>query len=193
MKRAMLLIVLLCQVYGCANVLQPYPQAAELFPDGQSLWQIRLGRGESQLFTGLLALDKEQDQLTAILLDSTGIKLMEESILATGKIEVITLLPAVRNKRLAPFLGKGLFRLFFSTTDFKDEPCQRNGLFKLCFGVNDDGQLIKSRNMGPFVLWSSNYFINNHGSTPGLTEVKLNAGWFTPYLQLKKSGEEATH
>lgn len=192
MKKVLLLILLSCQLAGCTSVLYPYPQAAELFPDGQSLWQIRLGRGESQLFTGLLALDKKQDRLTAILLDSTGIKLLEESVRSSGEVEIITQLPAVRNKRLAPFLGKGLLRLFFNTPDSHNEPCRRNGLFELCFGVNDKGQLIKSSNMGPFVLWSSDYFINNDGSTPILTETRLNAGWFTPSLQLNRNSEEAT-
>jgi hypothetical protein len=190
MKKMLLFIVLLSQIYGCAAGLQPYPQSAELFPDGQTLWQVRLGRGGSQFFAGLLALNKKEDSLEAVLLDSTGIKLLEEKVLSSGQVEVVSVLPAVRNKRLAPFLGKGLFRLFFSPTGLSDEPCRRDGLFELCLGTEDDGHLVKFRRLGPFVLWSVDYFINNHGSGPLVTEARLNAGWFAPYLQLERSGAE---
>ena len=188
MKKVLLFIILLSQVYGCGAGLQPYPQSAELFPDGQTLWEIRLGRGDSQLFAGLLALNKKGEGLEAVLLDSTGIKLLEERVSASGEVEIISALPAVRNKRLGPFLGEGLFRLFFIPTGFSDESCRRQGLFELCFGVEDDGHLVKFRRLGPFVLWSGDYFINNHDSEPLLTGAKLNGGWLTPYLQLDRSG-----
>jgi hypothetical protein len=113
MKKVLLLIILLSQVYGCGVALQPYPHSAELFADDQTLWQVRIGRGESQLFSGLLALNKKGQVLEAVLLDSTGIKLLEEKVLSSGEVEIVSALPAVRNKRLGPFLGEGLFRLFF--------------------------------------------------------------------------------
>jgi hypothetical protein len=191
MKKMLLLIILLSQVYGCGVGLRPYPQSAELFPDGQTLWQVRIGRGESQLFAGLLALNKKGEGLEAVLLDSTGIKLLEEKVLSSGEVEIISALPAVRNKRLGPFLGEGLFRLFFSTTGFTDEPCRREGLFELCFGVDDEEHLIKFRRLGPFVLWSGDYFINNHGSEPMVTGARLNGGLLTPYLQLDRSGVDS--
>jgi len=188
MKKMLLLIILLSQVYGCGVALQPYPQAAGLFPDGQSLWKIRLGRGESRLFAGLLALNKKGEALEAVLLDSTGIRLLEEKVLSSGEVEIISALPAVRNKRLGPFLGEGLLRLFFVPTGFTDELCRRQGFFELCFGAEAEDHLVKFRRLGPFVLWSGDYFINNYDSEPLVTGARLKGGWLTPYLHLERSG-----
>ncbi len=188
MKRVLLLIILLSQVYGCGAALQPYPHSAGLFPDGQSLWKIRIGRGESQLFAGLLALNKKAEALEAVLLDSTGIKLLEEKVSASGEVEIVSALPAVRNKRLGPFLGEGLSRLFFMPAGFTDELCRRQGLFELCFGAEKEEHLVKFRRLGPFVLWSGDYFINNYDSEPLVTGARLKGGWLTPYLHLERSG-----
>ncbi|MEN8134598.1 MAG: hypothetical protein ABFS18_03550 [Thermodesulfobacteriota bacterium] len=188
MKKVLLLIILLSPIYGCGVALQPYPHSSGLFTDGQTLWQARIGRGESQLFAGLLALNKKGPVLEAVLLDSTGIKLLEEKVLASGEVEIISALPAVRNKRLGPFLGEGLFRLFFVPPGFTEEPCRRQGLFELCFGSEDEEHLVKLRRLGPFVLWSGDYFINNYDSGPMVIGARLNGGWLTPYLQLERSG-----
>ena len=188
MKKVLLLIILLSQVYGCGVALQPYPHSSGLFPDGQTLWTIRIGRGESQLFAGLLALNRQGDELEAVLLDSTGIKLLEEKVFSSGEVEIISALPAVRNKRLGPFLGEGLFRLFFIPTGFIEEPCRRQGLFELCFGGEEEDHLVKLRRLGPFVLWRGDYFINNYNSEPVVAGARLNGGWLTPFLQLDRNG-----
>jgi hypothetical protein len=188
-KTRLLFIILCCHLSGCGAGLQSYSHPEELFSEGQTLWKVRIDRGDSQLFAGLLALNKKDAVLEAVLLDSTGIKLLQEKILATGALEVVSALPAVRNKRLAPFLGEGLFRLFFIPDRVTDGPCHREGLFALCFGVDDQGQLVKFRRLGPFVLWSADYFINGYDAAPVLTGARLNSGWLTPSLQLEKSGD----
>ena len=193
MKKVLLLMVAISQLYGCAAGLQPYPDHPELFSDGQTLWEVRIGRGDSQFFAGLLALNKKGEGLEAVLLDSTGIKLLEEKVLSSGEVEIVSALPAVRNKRLGPFLGEGLFRLFFTPPGLADEPCRRDGLFKLCFGAENEDHLVKFRRLGPFGLWSADYFINNYDSESVLTGARLNGGWLTPYLQLKKSGGDSGH
>lgn len=187
MKRILLFIVVLSQIYGCAASLKPYPASSELVTDGQSLWTARIGRGDSQLFAGLLALNKKGEELGAVLLDSTGIKLLEEKILATGDVEVVSSMAAVRNKRLGPFLGEGLFRLFFNHQGMNNEPCRQDGLFELCFGIDDEEHLVIFKRLGPFVLWSGDYSINSYDSGSELTGARLNSGWLTPYLHLEKN------
>ena len=63
MKKLLLLIFVISQVYGCGASLKSYPDAKELFPDGQTLWKVRIGRGDSQLFAGLLAINKKDKGL----------------------------------------------------------------------------------------------------------------------------------
>jgi hypothetical protein len=189
MTKVLLLVAVCLQVYGCAGTsLQPYPRAEELLPAGQTLWRARIGRGDSQLFAGLLVLNKTGQDLEAVLLDSTGIKLLEEKIRASGVVTIVATLPPLRNQRLGSFLGTGLHRLFSSPEGVATQPCRRDGLLALCFGMAEPGHLRKFRRLGPFVLWSGDYFINNYDSTAEITGARLNAGWLTPYLHLEKSG-----
>jgi hypothetical protein len=184
LKKILLLAVAL-HLYGCAATpLQPYPQARELLPEGQTLWTARIGRGNSPLFAGLLLLNKTGPDLEAVLLDATGIKLLAEKVLASGEVTVVSALPPVRNKRLGPFLGTGLHRLFSDPGGPAGQACRRDGLLELCFGTDESGHLRKFRRLGPFVLWSGDYFINNHE----ISSARLNSGWLTPYLHLERSG-----
>lgn len=184
MKKLLLLIPVIVQLYGCAAGLKPYPAGAGLFPEGQSLWGIRLDRGGSRLFAGLLVLEGKRQGLDAVLLDSTGIKLLEERVLPSGELENVSVLPAVGNKRLAPLLGEGLHRVFFPFAEV-GAPCYRDGLFKYCFGAESEGHLVKSKRLGPFVLWSADYFINKYDSTVAIDKVRLDSGWFSPSLVLE--------
>jgi len=187
MKKIALCALILAQVYGCAVGLQPYPDGDRLFQDSQTLWEIRIDRGGEKLFAGLLALEMKGGSLDAVLLDGTGIKLLEERVLASGEVVNISTLPAIRNKRLAPLLGKGLHRLFFSFGEEEAEACRRHGLLEYCFGVESDGHLVKLRRLGPFVLWSVDYFVNNYDSSLGVNTARLNSGWFAPTLSLKRN------
>ncbi|MDT8335498.1 MAG: hypothetical protein RQ753_07355 [Desulfurivibrionaceae bacterium] len=187
MKNLVVYLVIIGSLCGCAAGLQPYPAVGGLFSDGQNLWEIRIDRGGSQLFAGLLALDLKGDALEAVLLDGTGIKLLEERVSASEGVENVAVLPAVRNKRLAPFLAEGLHRVFLAGGE-GGEVCRHDGLFKLCFGEESRGHLVKLKRLGPFVLWSVDYFINNYDSVDVVDRARLASGWWSPSLNLKRSG-----
>ena len=57
-----------------------------------------------------------------------------------------------------------------------------------CFGELD-GQLVKTRSLGPFVLWRAEYFINNYGSRTLIGRARLNSFWPAPYLDLQRKLE----
>jgi len=188
MKKIALCALILAQVYGCSVGLQPYPDGDRLFQDSQTLWEIRIDRGGEKLFAGLLALERKGESLDAVLLDGTGIKLLEERVLASGEVVNISTLPAIRNKRLAPLLGKGLHRLFFDFEIYGEGVCRRDGLFELCFGAQSEGHLIKLRRLGPLILWSVDYFIKNSDAALKVNSARLDSGWPAPSLDLKRSG-----
>lgn len=190
MRRIVPFLLLLSQLWSCAPALSTFPESRELFADGQELWEIHLGRGDSGLFAGLLLLDRKGDQLEAVLLDATGIKLLEETVTAGGEVKIVSALPTVRDKRLPAFLGKGLHRLFFNVANLGGEPCRPDGWGELCFGVNDRGTLVKFRKIGPFVLWSADYLINNYDAK-AISGAELRSGWLVPHIRLRKSGAPA--
>ncbi|MFN2366685.1 MAG: hypothetical protein ABR523_09530 [Desulfurivibrionaceae bacterium] len=185
MIKRLVYLLMLASLYGCAVGLQPYPEADKLFPDGQTLWEIGIDRGGSRLFAGLLALDLKEDALEAVLLDGTGIKLLEERGSASGELEKVAIFPAVGNKRLAPLLGEGLHRVFLAGEE-GGQVCRRQGLFELCFGVESRGHLVKLKRLGPFVLWSVDYFINKYDSVEVIDKARLDSGWWSPALHLKR-------
>jgi hypothetical protein len=187
-KKVLLLAFVFAQLYGCAAGLKPYPDGDGLFPDEQSLWEIRINRGGSQLFAGLLVLDRKGQSLEAVLLDGTGIKLLAERVLASGEVENVSVSPAVRNKRLAPLLGDGLHRMIFSFGEEGGSACYRDGLFEYCFGAESESHLVKFKRLGPFVLWSVDYFINKYDSTIAVDNARLDSNWPVPSLILKRSG-----
>ena len=186
MRELWLALILLGLLTGCGGTVVVSAVPPELSVAEPSLWTVRLGRGDQEIFAGLLALRHEGDAIRAVLLDSTGIKLLEERIASSGEVTVIKAISAVKDKRLPSFLGEGLYRLFFNSDGFGGELCRRDGLARLCLGEQDSGQLVKLRRFGPFVLWRAEYFINNYGSSSVISGARLNSFWPAPYLDLQR-------
>ncbi|MEN8142278.1 MAG: hypothetical protein ABFQ82_01615 [Thermodesulfobacteriota bacterium] len=187
MRWCLLLLALISQLYGCGAGLQGLATLPALHPDRPSLWQVNIGEGESAVFTGLLVLKPEGDVLRAVLLDSMGIKLLEEKIGRGGEVEIVSGIEAVTSRRLPAFLGEGIHRLFFSPGPQDGKICRSDGIVaKVCLGEKGVGHLVKLRRTGPFVLWSVDYFINNYDSFAEMTGARLDSGWFVPSLHLKK-------
>ena len=191
MKWFWLLLALVSQLYGCGAGLKELATSPDLRLESPSLWQVNIGRGEADIFTGLLVLKPEGDDLRAVLLDSMGIKLLEERIGKGGELEVVSGIPAVTSRRLPAFLGEGIYRLFLTPGVSDGKTCRRDGFFtKVCLAEKEAGHLVKLRRMGPFVLWSGDYFINNYDSAADLQGARLDSGWFVPYLHLEKKDTE---
>lgn len=187
MRWFLLVLVLTSQLYGCGAGLRGLPTSPDLLLDRPSLWQVNIGGDEAAIFTGLLVLKPEGSDLRAVLLDSMGIKLLEEKISRGGEVEVVSGIEAVTSRRLPSFLGKGLHRLFLSPGPHDGKICRSDGLTaKVCVGEKATGHLVKLRRIGPFVLWSADYFINNYDSAEEMTGVRLDSGWFVPTLRLEK-------
>jgi len=187
MKRICMFLIFLGLLSGCGGGLVVSAVSPELPAAEPTLWTLRMGRGDREIFAGLLAMRNEGTVIRVVLLDSTGIKLLEEEISSSGEVTVIKALPAVRDKRLPFFLGEGLYRLFFNAGGDGGEVCRRDGFARLCLGEKDSGGLVKLKRFGPFVLWRADYFINNYGSGPVISGARLNSFWPAPYLDLRRN------
>jgi hypothetical protein len=182
-----MVLALASQLYGCGVGLRGLASSPVLLPENPSLWQVKIGRDESPVFTGLLVLKPEGDDLRAVLLDSMGIKLLEEKINKEGKVEVVSGIQAVTSRRLPAFLGEGVHRLLLSPGGRDGKSCRSDGFVaKVCLGEKADGHLVKLRRIGPFVLWSADYFINNYDSVEGMSGARLDSGLFVPSLLLER-------
>ncbi len=179
-------LILAALLSGCASHLSPPPAGLELLPAEPTLWKLSLARGDRTLYAGLLLLSRVEVGERLILLDSTGIKLLEEQVTGAGEVIGIKALRPVADRGLPDFLGRSIYRLFLTVPPESGEICRPQGLGELCLGLDPAGRLIKIRRWGPFVLWEGDYSINNEGPRRQTAEANLAEGWFTPEVRLQR-------
>jgi hypothetical protein len=175
---------------GCASRLTPPPAGLELLPAEPTLWKMSLRRGERPLYAGLLLLRPEGEGGSLVLLDSTGIKLLAEQVTGDGEVVAVKALRPVADRGLPAFLGRAAHRLFWTGLPAAGETCRPLTPGELCLGLDEGGRLVKIRRWGPFVLWRGGYSINNEGPVPRVVEARLDGGWFTPGIDLRRQNGE---
>ncbi len=171
---------------GCAAHLSPAPTNPALLPAEPTLWKLALRRGGEARYTGLLLLSRDEKGTGMVLLDPTGIKLLEGRVNETGAVTGVKALQPVADRGLPNFLGGVVQRLFLLAPPPVGETCRPAGFGQLCQGLNGSGQLVRIRSWGPLVLWAADYSINNEIAPPLLTGARLDEGWLTPEVGLER-------
>lgn len=185
---ALLLAALLA---GCGAHLTPALTNPALLPSEPTLWKLALRRGGEPRYTGLLLLSRADEGIGMVLLDPTGIKLLEGLVKESGVVAEVKALRPVADRGLPDFLGGVVQRLFLLPPPPVGETCRPEGLGKLCQGFNEAGQLVRIRSWGPLVLWAADYSINNETAPPLFTGARLDEGWLTPEVGLERRLETA--
>ncbi len=171
---------------GCAASLTPAPTNPALLPAEPTLWKLALRRGGEPRYTGLLLLSRAEEGIGMVLLDPTGIKLLEGRVKESGAVAEVKALQPVADRGLPDFLGGVVQRLFLLAPPPVGEPCRPEGFGKLCQGLDESGRLVRIKSWGPFVLWAADYSINNEIAPPLLTGARLDEGWLTPEVGLER-------
>lgn len=174
---------------GCAARLSPAPANLARLPAEPSLWKLALRSGGEARYTGLLLLSQGEAGTGMVLLDPTGIKLLEGQVKETGEVVAVKALRPVADRGLPNFLGGVVQRLFLMAPPPAGETCRPAGFGQLCQGLNESGQLSRIRSWGPFVLWTADYSINNEVAPPLLTGARLGEGWLAPEVGLARQLE----
>lgn len=183
---SLLITVLLA---GCATHLSRSTAAPALLPAEPSLWKLALRRGGEPRYTGLLLLSKGEDGIDMVMLDATGIKLLEGQVRESGEVVGVKALGPVVDRGLPDFLGGVVQRLFLLAPPPTGETCRPEGFGKLCQGFNESGRLVRIRSWGPFVLWTAGYSINNEIAPARLIGAHLDEGWLAPEVGLERRME----
>lgn len=138
-KLGLFLLIMLWAAVGCALPARP-PETAwqeQVVRPGE-LWRLTISQGEEQKFAGLLGTRFENDGLHYVLLDGTGITLLEARLDAAGERQTLRELGVFEGHRLPDFLGTSLYRIFLLEPD--GSPCGRNFLLRLCRRATNEGE-----------------------------------------------------
>lgn len=191
MLRMIILLLLAALFAGCAPALRPFGAPPPSLPAEPTLWTLALRRGGEPLYTGLLLLSRSEAGAGMVLLDPTGIKLLEGQVSEAGQVTGVKALRPVADRGLPDFLGQVVQRLFLRAPPPPSATCRPEGFGQLCQGLDRYGQLVRFRRWGPFVLWSADYSINHEDEPALLTGARLGQGWLTPEVALERRLEPA--
>lgn len=144
------------------------------------LMKIRIKQWGNTRFSGLLVLQNHSTEVYYILLDATGVKLLEARVEKNGDYEIIRASGPVKDTQMPDFLAKSLQRIYLIEPD--TAPCSRNMFFWLCLEESADQHMIKYARAGPFTIWSVDYKYDSN-STDWL-EVSMSLPWFGVKLTL---------
>lgn len=153
MKNIMILIAFAILLASCSfpvtktvNVLQSFPD------DSPQLNRIVINSFGTERFSGLLGLKKQDNGLYYVLLDATGIKLLEAEVNNDGKYIIKNGLKKLIDSSLPTILALSLWRIYI--VEPIELPCSTHFFQKLCREQGSHDTWIKYSTKGPFTHWS---------------------------------------
>lgn len=172
--KAMLACVLGCILLGgCAL---PTSRLDNSFPaniQSEALLRLTIERFGKERFSGLLLLRLEPGGINYVLLDASGIKLLEARVDAFGGSEIIRALGPLKEHRLPGLLAQALSRIYgFQPAG---QPCGRNLFMTLCLEQTADKVLVKKAAIGGMVLWTVIY--GDEQARGGWNKMSYANGW----------------
>lgn len=155
------LLLLACSV--------PVAEHPDLLPDEETrevlksgLYQIEIERFGELRFQGLIAIRKGRELFDYVLIDATGVTLLEgrSQSEARGRGELKGML---KRSRLAEILTVGLSRMFMLLPE--SQPCGRNGILTFCVKRPSMQHVVKEVRFGPILCWDVEYSVNSKEKT----------------------------
>ena len=143
------LCLLLC---GCSLPLRIAVEGADENAKANGrLLNIRIERWGEVRFSGLLALRPEGQGLYYALLDATGVKLLEATVVGDGEHRLLHVKGALQDSGLDGFLAEVLARTYLQEP--ATLPCAGTWLYQVCREQRADGGWQKYGQAGPLPIW----------------------------------------
>jgi hypothetical protein len=182
MKNFVTLIAIALLVTSCSfpvtktiNVLQSIPYGSP------QLKKIVIHSFGTERFSGLLGLMKQEGGIYYILLDATGIKLLEAEVKNNGEYIIKNGLKKLTNTSLPEILAQTLRRIYI--VEPAELPCSTHFFQKLCRKQLSRDTWIKYSDKGPFTHWS---VYSDGGADPLIT---LSQPWIGLQITLSEIAE----
>lgn len=161
---------------SCSLPLASLRDGVELGGEKAKLLNIRIERWQELRFSGLLAVRQEQDGLYYMLLDATGVKLLEARVSNAGEHVLIHANGALKETGLDEFLSEALARIYLFWPE--QLPCSGSWFHSFCY--RDTAASVapsewnKTVRLGPLKLWQVTGPKRGHGAT---APVSYNQPW----------------
>ncbi|RKX58800.1 MAG: hypothetical protein DRP37_07495 [Thermodesulfobacteriota bacterium] len=180
--RWILLILIVQFISGCSiNKIPEYND--QHFPCvEESLWKLTIEKWGTERFTGILAVRTLGPDFHLVLLDATGIKLLEIAMSNGSDVRVVSALNVMRDRGLPEYLSKSTSRIFDTMSD--DVKCFRHGFIRICKKKPALDVERKEARFGPFWVWSVDYFYSKD-VTEGFVGAVLQEPWKRSKLTLE--------
>ena len=152
MRSCLLCCYVCCVLAGC-SVTQVIPTLDGDSKDNRNgqLLNIRVERWHTLRFSGLLGLREDSAGLYYVLLDATGVKLLEAELARDVDHNLLRVSGALKESEFAPFLSEALARIYF--VEPTELPCSGSWFYTVCRETITDGGWRKYGQAGPFTVW----------------------------------------
>ena len=144
------------------------------------LMQIHIESWGTSRFTGLLGLQFHDRGLTYMLLDATGITLLESQVTQDGDFTVIRAAGKLGESGLPDFLASSLRKIYLIKP--ATVPCADTLLLRFCEEKMENNRFRKYASTGPFTLWKAEF--DSTGPTTDWPAVTFSEPWFGVSLTL---------
>ncbi len=143
------------------------------------LMQIHIESWGTPRFTGLLGLQFQDTGLTYMLLDATGITLLESQVTQNGDSTVIRAAGKLGDTGLPDFLAASLWKIYL--IEPASAPCAGNLFLRFCMEKMENTRVRKYAATGPFTLWEAEFDSACPAKWPA---VSFSEPWFGVSLTL---------
>jgi hypothetical protein len=182
MMRWILLILIIQFISGCSINKIPGHADLHFLHVHESLWKLTIEKWGAERFAGLLAVRTIGPDSHLVLLDATGIKLLETTMSDGSDVRVVFALKPVHDRGLPEYLSRSTSRIFDTMSG--DVNCFRRGFIRICKKKPALDVEKKEARFGPFLLWSVDYFYIKD-VTKGFVRAVLQEPWKRSKLTLE--------
>ena len=150
---ALIVSCCLCCILAACSVphIASKPDMDEKEQGSGRLLRIRVERWDTVRFSGLLGLQKNAAGLQYVVLDATGVKLLEVEVTGDGSDKVLRVDGVLKNSDFAPFLSEALARIYLQEVD--GIGCIGSWFYRVCREESEDSGWVKYGQAGPFKVW----------------------------------------
>ena len=154
MNRYLSLLLMLLVLWCCVGCAARSPYIGEPIaqrPEAADLWGLRIVHGDVPKFSGIMGLEPREGGIYSVVLDATGVPLLEGVVMSPDTIEVTRCIDELRKRRFPELISRVVGGLYFTPLDLHcswyDWGCAvRSDL------DGGQGEMVEYR-LGPFTGW----------------------------------------